>query len=251
MEELSIEQWNQRLQRVLDEDEGPLRAVIVLPETESTQDAARGLGARPGTVVTTLRQWGGRGRRGRRWADTGSDGAATTFVVEPAPPERLAVACAVAAAEAAERLLGRSVGIKWPNDIVIGDRKLAGILIEQSDGRTYIGIGINVGQTAWPPQLASTAVSLAQLGVRVDRVETLSALLTSMNRWLRRGPDDLLRAFAGRDRLVGTRATFRACSRMVTGTVDRIDPLRGLVVRTDEGPVYLPAPTTTVVSDAG
>ncbi len=112
--------------------------VVIVPETTSTQDAARRLDAAPGTVVIAGRQTAGRGRLGRVWADTGDEGIAASFVCAVAAPERMAVACAVATARAAESVLGRLVGIKWPNDIVAEGRKLAGILIEQSGDRAVI-----------------------------------------------------------------------------------------------------------------
>ncbi len=140
MADTGIEAWTDRLQAVLTDPAGPLRRVIVVRETDSTQDAARRLGAEPGDVVVAWRQTSGRGRLGRAWADTGHEGIAVTFVIDAAPPERLAPACAVGAARAAEGLLALrgitgeargAVGIKWPNDVVAGGRKLAGVLVER------------------------------------------------------------------------------------------------------------------------
>ena len=247
MSEVPIEQWASRLESALEGD-GPLRRVFVVRETESTQDAARRLDARPADVVVAWRQTAGRGRLGRAWSDPENQGVAATFVLDVAAPERLTLASAVGAAEAAESLLRRSVGIKWPNDIVADGRKLTGILIERTDGRAYIGIGMNVGQTQWPGELADRAVSLAQLGARVDRVEALEALLGALDRILCLPDDRLVERFCARDVLTGTQATFLAEGRRVTGTVLGIDPVRGLVVRTGGGDVRLPAATTTVLA---
>jgi BirA family biotin operon repressor/biotin-[acetyl-CoA-carboxylase] ligase len=240
MAAIPLDQWAGRLEAVLGEREGPLVEVTVLRETGSTQDAARHLRAGPGRVIATGRQTAGRGRLGRSWADTGDQG--------------IAVASAVATARAAEALLGPGrVGIKWPNDIVAGGRKLAGILVEQAGGVALIGVGMNVSQTRWPPELAGRAASLADLGAREDRIDALAALVRAMNETLGLDDRSLGREYAARDVLVGTTATFRSGPRTVTGTVTRIDPIRGLAVRTgrqgegQEKEVFLPAAVTTVL----
>jgi BirA family biotin operon repressor/biotin-[acetyl-CoA-carboxylase] ligase len=248
---VAFEHWPDRLQRVLDDIGGPWRRVCVIGETPSTQDAAVELNAEPGDIVTAWRQTAGRGRRGRSWADTTASGIAVTFVTEAGSPPRLAVSAAVGTALAAERILGRPVGIKWPNDIVAGGRKLAGVLVEQIARRALIGIGVNVAQTVWPPALAGRAVSLAELGAAVDRVDAVAALLDGMSRALGFTEPALGEAFATRDVLAGTRATFRTPEKIITGTVLRIDPLRGLLVEADGSRLHLSAETTTVVSDEG
>jgi BirA family biotin operon repressor/biotin-[acetyl-CoA-carboxylase] ligase len=249
MPRVPIEQWSDRLQRVLDALDGPLRRVTVLRETGSTQDAAATLSAAPGDVIAAWRQTAGRGRRERTWADTAEAGIAVTIVTEAGPPQWLAVASAVGTALAAESLLGRAVGIKWPNDVVDDGRKLAGVLVEQAGGRALIGVGVNVSQTDWPPGLAGRAVSLAELGTPVDRVEAVAAVIESMSRALRLAPDELGDEFSARDVLKGSRATFRAQKRTITGTVLRVDPMQGLLVEAEGRRMYLPAATTTVVSD--
>jgi BirA family biotin operon repressor/biotin-[acetyl-CoA-carboxylase] ligase len=251
MPPVPIEQWSDRLQAVLDALDGPLHRVTVLRETGSTQDAAKRMSAGPGDVVVAWRQTAGRGRLGRAWADTAEDGIAVTVMTDAGPPPRLAVASAVGAACAAEALLHRAVGIKWPNDVVVDGRKLAGVLTEQAGGRALIGIGLNVGQTDWPPDLAGRAVSLAELGAHVDRVEAIAAVLESTSHALRLDDDELCEAFSARDVLRGSRSTFRAGKNTITGTVLRVDPMQGLLVDADGRHVYLPASTTTVVSDQG
>ena len=243
-----LEQWKERLDAVVASDGEVLRRAIVIRETASTQDAARRLGAQPGDVVVAWRQTAGRGRLGRSWADTREDGAALSIVLPCGPPERLALAFAVGVAGAVERLLDRPVGIKWPNDIVVERRKLAGILIEQSGALAVAGVGLNVVQTKWAPELADRAVSLAQLGAQVDRLDAIVAVLESLSTALRQPDDVLVEAFTGRDALSGAETTLRNGRETVHGTVLRIDPLDGLWVRTDSGEVRLPAATTTILA---
>ena len=248
-----IESWPARLESVLTEQCTILKRVTVLDVSDSTQDAARRLHARAGDVITTWRQTSGRGRLGRAWADTAMDGIAVTLIVDRGASELLAIASAVGVALAVEGILGRAVGIKWPNDIVVDGRKLSGILIEQIEQLALIGVGVNVSQRQWPAELANRAISLAQLGVDVDRLDVLARLLPTMDQTLRWPVEKIEREFARRDALVGSVATFRAGQRMVTGRVVRIDPLHGLEVRSidfggDLGPIeHLPAATTSPV----
>ncbi len=242
---MTAARWTQRLEGAAC---GIFQKIVVVDEATSTQDTARRLDATPGTVVAALRQTAGRGRLGRVWADTSDEGIAVSFVIaKPARPEALAIAAAVGAAVAAESLLNHAVGIKWPNDIVVEGRKLAGILIEQWGGRAVIGIGMNVTQTDWPPPLEQRAVSLAQLGATCTRLDALAALVRAVSVALPIRDDQLCEQFAQRDVLPDTQAVFRTGERTITGTVVRIDPMHGLLVRTDREHVYLPAATTTVV----
>ncbi len=242
---MTARQWTRRLEGAAC---GPFEKIVVVDEAASTQDTARRLDAPPGTVVAALRQTAGKGRLDRVWADTGDEGIAVSFVVaQPARPEALAIAAAVGTAVAAESLLDRSVGIKWPNDVVVDGRKLAGILIEQWGGRAVIGIGLNVTQTQWPPPLDGRAVSLGQLGATCTRLDALAALVRAVSVALPVPDDQLCEQFARRDVLPDSHAVFRTGGRTITGTVIRIDPMHGLLVRTDREHVYLPAATTTVV----
>ncbi len=227
--------------------------VIVLRETDSTQDAAIRLGAVPGMIVTAFRQTLGRGRLGRAWADTGEEGVAITFITTAAPPERLAVLSAVAACRAAEALLAEHaaiapVAIRWPNDVMAAGRKLAGILIEQDAALARIGIGINIAQRSFAGELAERACSFAQLGVHVDRVRVMQELIRQVDAALAEPTDDLARAFAARDALCGRRAVLEFNRKAYAGHVVSVDPLRGLCVATAEGDVFLPAHATSLVS---
>ena len=244
--ETPIEEWADRLEAALEACGGSQHRVFVVRETDSTQAAARRIGASANDVVVAWRQTAGRGRLGRRWLDPENLGIAATFVRTAAAPEYLAVASAVGTAQAAEKLLDRPVGIKWPNDIIVDGRKLAGILIQQTSSLAFIGIGMNVNQIRWPPKLADRAVSLAQISRPVDRLEALRILLPAVFRSLSQERAVLEKEFARRDWLRGSRATFQRDQEIVTGQVLRTDPGRGLLLSTDAGEVFLPAATTTV-----
>ena len=228
-----------------------VRQAFALEETPSTQDAPETRDAAPGTVVTAWKQTAGRGRFGRAWADTATAGIAATFVVDVQPAERLALAGAIAAADAAESALGARVGIKWPNDVVVGGRKLAGVLIETRGPRAFIGIGINVAHERFEGELESRATSLAMLGARADRIDVLCALVSAIDRALASSDAALVEQFLARDALRGTRALFATPDGPVEGEVRSVDPMRGLVVRTDSGERFLPAGSTSVAEWGG
>lgn len=245
-----IDQWEQRLRVTLRED-GLWRRLVILHETDSTQDAARRLEARIGDVVIAGRQTRGRGRLGRSWADTDEDGVAMTMVMPRDRPERLAIASAVAVCDAIAAFANdASVGIKWPNDIMVKGRKVAGILIEQVEDCAYVGVGVNVGQRAFDPSLADSAISLHQLGDYRDRVAVLGMVLHCVQ-WVMRATDaDIVARFEKRDVLTGTICGFRTGEREVRGQVLRVDPMKGLAVLTETaGEVWLPAATTSVIKE--
>lgn len=228
-----------------------IRRAVALAEAESTQDAPETRSAAAGTLVTAWRQTAGRGRFGRSWADTATDGVAASFVIDAQPTERLALIGAIAAADACERVLGRTVGVKWPNDTMVDGRKLAGVLIERRGALAVAGIGINVAQESFAGELAARATSLAMLGARVDRIDVLACLMRSLDRTLDLSDADLAAAFHARDALRGTRALFATPDGPVEGEVRAIDPMHGLFVATDTGERFLPAQSTSVAEWGG
>ncbi len=183
--------------------------VHVYDEVTSTNDVAARLaeaGAPEGTAVVADRQTAGRGRRGRRWFSPAGAGLYLSAVFRPPDLDWLTLLAAVAAAEALEAAADLGAEIKWPNDLVLRDptgwRKLAGILAESSSTASeppfvVLGIGVNVRRAAYPPELASTAVSIEEAtGRPVDRGAVLVELLAALARWRalvrREGPGPLL-----------------------------------------------------------
>ncbi|HWB20439.1 MAG TPA: biotin--[acetyl-CoA-carboxylase] ligase, partial [Phycisphaerales bacterium] len=221
----ALDAWADELQTVIETSNNGGRA-IVLRETDSTQDAARRMGANIGDVVVACRQTAGRGRLGRTWSDTADAGVAMTCVSPPAKPERLAIASAVAVALAIASLFQNEseAQIKWPNDVLLKGRKVAGILIEQNEKASHIGIGINVHQRDWPADLAATAISLDQAGARTDRLHVMVAVirkLREVNAW----PDEqIVKAFSARDAMIGAFARFSCNGQQFEGRVLRVDP---------------------------
>lgn len=139
-------------------------------------------GAAEGAIAVTDEQTEGRGRLGRSWhAPPGTSLLFSIVLVPPVPAERLAELSLVAGHAVAEAIAaetGLSPTIKHPNDVLIGGRKVAGVLAEAAAGRVVLGIGINVSQAAGelPSEVAATSLRLAGAG-EVDRSALLATVL--------------------------------------------------------------------------
>jgi BirA family biotin operon repressor/biotin-[acetyl-CoA-carboxylase] ligase len=155
--------------------------------TGSTNDRAIALaraGAPAGTVVVAEQQTAGRGRQGRSWSAPAGRALTLSLVVRgtPAKLETLPIAGALAVCEACEDVAAVRCAIKWPNDVWIEGRKVAGILIESRPQERWaaVGIGLNVGTAVdeLEPELRERATSLRiATGAPVDRERALDALL--------------------------------------------------------------------------
>ena len=180
---------------------GRYSRIYAYDSLDSTNDALRRLaadGAADGTVVLADEQTAGRGRWGRSWHSPPGRGLHLSVLFRPASPPRDAVrwtlAAAVAACEACRELTGCPVEIKWPNDLLIQGRKVAGILAELRSGRAsselVVGIGINVDHRPedFPRELAGRATSLRMASGRPDldreilAVELLRRLASAVDR---------------------------------------------------------------------
>lgn len=235
---------------------GALAGRILYFETiGSTNDVASGLAqdaVNEGAVVIADAQTAGRGRRGRVWFSPPSAGLYVSVVLAPGrarvSPERatalLTLSAGVALSEAVERVTGLAPAIKWPNDLLVGRRKLAGILAEgvASTGATglqavVLGYGINVMSAAYPPELSSIVTSLeSELGRGIDRAavcaESIASLATRYADLLDGRYDAILdawraRAFGSR----GEKVEWDTASGVRHGITEGIDEMGALLVR--------------------
>lgn len=237
------------------------RRVWVYRHTASTQDVARqlvtgaaDLGAVHGTLVVADHQTAGRGRLGRRWLSRSGDQLLLTAIVRYEQPavDRLMLASAHAVAQAAAAFVDGEVGIRWPNDVMLDGRKLAGILVERVDGAALLGIGLNVAldPNGLPDDLAPAVASLARGGATADRLAVLDRLLGELDGALYMSDDQLADAWRQRNMLTQQRITVETDGKAMTGRVIDIDPARGLMLAVEGGPVVpLPAATTSLVPD--
>jgi BirA family biotin operon repressor/biotin-[acetyl-CoA-carboxylase] ligase len=129
--------------------------------------------------------------------------------------------------------------VKWPNDVWIDRKKLAGILIEgrPQEGWAVLGVGLNVTTDAFPPELADIATSLQLAGYETAPAAVLDELVASLTRWIEAPPDSVLAAWRSRDALKGDRVRWSGGE----GIADGIDASGALLVQTTDGPVTLEA----------
>lgn len=171
-----------------------------LASVGSTNDEARRLaqaGTPHGTVVVAEEQTGGRGTRGRTWHSPPGLGLYASFVLR-APAGRpfpllhlVPLAAGLAAAEAVAEVSGRTVRLKWPNDLILEGKKLGGVLCEGVTGEpagdyVVVGLGINIGHGPedFPPSLRGTAISLSQAGAHLgSKGALLAALCRALEAW--------------------------------------------------------------------
>jgi BirA family transcriptional regulator, biotin operon repressor / biotin---[acetyl-CoA-carboxylase] ligase len=228
---------------------GPLAArVLYFTTIGSTNDVAASLAADPasfGAVVIADAQTAGRGRRGRTWFSPEGSGLYVSVILAPSraasEPDRatmlLTLTAGVALAEGVERASGLSPAIKWPNDLLVAGRKLAGILAEGCGEAVVLGYGINVGPMAYPPELRDRATSLeTELGRSIDRasvaVETLAALASRYDDLVSGRFDAILDAWRRRAPTHrGARVVWDTPAGPQSGITDGIDDFGALLVR--------------------
>jgi len=214
--------------------------------TDSTNARARELalaGAVHGTIVTAAEQSAGRGRHGRGWTAPPGRSLLLSVVVRGLGlgDALLPLAVPVAVAEACDAFGLRSA-IKWPNDVWVGEHKLAGILLEgrPQEGWAVIGIGLNVGTAAedFPDELRGVATSLfSETGVDPGVEPVLAEVLARLEQQLAKGAQDVLEAWRSRDRLLGRVVRWDGGE----GTAAGIDASGALLVDTASGRVALDA----------
>ena len=210
---------------------------------DSTNERARRLAATgfpSGTIVTADAQRSGRGRSGRSWEAKAGKAVLYSALLRPLAPNHrlLPLAVPIAVAEAAEAVAKVKCEVKWPNDVWIDGRKVAGVLIEArpEDGWAVIGVGINVAteQSEFPSALQATATSL---GPDVTVEETIEALNERLAHWVAAEESEVLEAFRERDALRGRGISWDDGE----GTAEGVDEQGNLVVATDSGEVSLGA----------
>jgi BirA family biotin operon repressor/biotin-[acetyl-CoA-carboxylase] ligase len=198
-------------------------------------------------IVVADHQQAGRGRLDRQWLTP--PGAALTFsaVFDPVVEPEWWPVIPLVAGYAVARALGSVASLKWPNDVLIGDRKVCGILVERVNTRppmVVIGIGINVDQTAEELPV-STATSLALEGLRVDRTELFGDDVRSLRTWLGQfahHPATFMNQYRGRSATLDRDVRVELPGdRTVEGRVVDLDEHGRLVLETADGPLTLSA----------
>jgi BirA family transcriptional regulator, biotin operon repressor / biotin---[acetyl-CoA-carboxylase] ligase len=223
---------------------GPLTWSAQTGSTNEDLIALARAGAPEGTVLGADIQTAGRGRRGRAWMAARGHGLLVSVLLRPGVPPVDAGLLPVVAAVAAADALGPDARIVWPNDILIGGRKVAGILCEMSADQegvawAVVGVGVNVRSAPGLDDARWSPGSLSDGGDPPARADLLVSLLGALGdrygAWMAGGPDAALAAFATRDALAGRSISVSLPQGEVTGVAEGTDELGRLRVRTDAG----------------
>ena len=217
--------------------------------TDSSNERAKELAtarAPGGLVVTADEQTAGRGRRGNEWFAPPGSCLLYSALMRPFAPNGgtlLPLAVPVAVCEAAEAVAPVRCQVKWPNDVWVEERKVAGVLVEArpEEGWAVIGVGLNVAipQDEFPPELRETAASLlpteAEGGVPPGGApgvrRALGALNEALGHWVGANDDEMLAAFRTRDALSGRQISWDGGE----GVAQEIDERGHLVVENADG----------------
>jgi BirA family biotin operon repressor/biotin-[acetyl-CoA-carboxylase] ligase len=204
-----------------------------------------GEGAPHGTVVVAEQQTAGRGRRGSTWESPAGAGLYLSFVARPGHPNDrgiplITLAAGVGVRDGIAAATGLRADLKWPNDVIVGRRKLAGILAEGiaigTPGQAVvIGVGINLQPAAYPPDISARATSIeGELGRAIDGEAVLSSVLLSLSdrlALLEQSPGDILQAWrAASPNANGTRVEWDGHAGVTAG----IDDTGALLVKTTD-----------------
>jgi BirA family transcriptional regulator, biotin operon repressor / biotin---[acetyl-CoA-carboxylase] ligase len=230
-----------------------VREIVVFEETGSTNDLVMQRGrqqAASGLAIFAERQTAGRGRFARRWDSASHRGLWFSMLLRPELPfarwPRLTTWAAVSVAAAIEKTLRVQTRIKWPNDLYISNRKIAGILIEggvDQAGQNFacVGIGVNVNQTPeeFPPELAGTAGSLRMFtGSPVDRSALAVAIFSELNgrfAQLEADFDRMLAEATDRSTLLGRWIQVRSGDATIEGMAEALVDDGCLLLRKQDG----------------
>ncbi len=215
------------------------KRLLCLDSCESTNDAAWKealAGAPDGTAIFAEEQTRGRGRFGRTWVAPRGKALLCSIVLRPEiQVERVPLMTAMAALAAAD-VVGDEARIRFPNDVMLEGKKIAGILVEarfiSSRPDVFIvGIGLNV--TGHPPDMNATS-----LGERASRAGAARALLEAVDEWYGRlggSLRDYRKAWRERSFILQKRVRVKQNGRAVVGTVEEVDPIDGIVLRLESG----------------
>jgi len=228
------------------------RTVQVFQETSSTNDIVEKLardGVKEGAVVFAESQTKGRGRLGRQWMSPARQGLWFSVLLRPRlrlqAATQLTIAAATALARAIRSQTGLVPGIKWPNDLLLGGRKTAGILTEMSGEldavrHVIVGIGVDVNVAEFSAELRKVATSLLiETGERQDRAQLAAAILRELDRDYRRVCAGRFEEIAGeweeRCTTIGQEVGIVAGSQRLHGRAEALDGDGALLVRTQHG----------------
>lgn len=211
----------------------PQRVIEYHVTTDSTMRLATGRAV--GTLIIADEQTAGQGRHGHSWHSERGSGIYFSMVLRPAP--LLTLALGLATAEAITTATAIACDLRWPNDVLVGGKKAAGVLAQLTGGTAIGGIGINVNHTAFPADLAGLATSLRMhAGREFSRFEILMALIPAVESFVEMDRETILRLFHQASSYTdGRRVIVEQPEGLVVGVTAGLTNDGYLVVRKDDG----------------
>lgn len=233
------------------------RPVSVFESVGSTNDVARALakqGAAEGTTVVAEAQTAGRGRKGRHWASP-PGGLWLSIVLRPSLPLEawplIGFAAGAGTAAALESVSGKTIQLKWPNDLILDSRKVGGVLVESAEGVVILGIGINanIAIEDLPGDIRPSATTLlTSLGRIIDLSALVREILGQVEAFydsMHRDPQSILDAWRRRSFLTGRRVQVSGVNSL-DGVAEDIDDNGALLIRTSQGVLSVSAGDVSV-----
>lgn len=240
------------------------RSVLCFEQVSSTNDVAWDAarqGNTDGLVIVADSQRAGRGRHGRSWYANPGEGILMSVLLMDSKvcldPGSVTIAAGLAVAKGIEAACGFRCELKWPNDVMIGGGKLAGVLIErrriEDAAGMVIGAGINVSGLPQSDKIDSPAVTVNNFAAKkISRNDIIREILRELDQWvvmLSAGNQQKMHdEWMSRCNMIGRRISVRSFGQIFAGRVLDIDPLGGLVMVNDLGSqLHIPAGSATIV----
>ena len=190
-------------------------------------------GCEHGTVVVADEQTAGIGRHGHAWHSERGTGLYVSIVLRVARPAPvMMLALGLAAREAIAKTTGLEPDLRWPNDVLIGGKKCAGILAQTEGDAVITGIGINVSQREFPPEFEATSLLLE--GAGATREEVLVALIEAVDQFCGKEPGEIRSLFEAASSYARGRRV-RVEANAIEGVTQGLDPAGFLIVKQDNG----------------
>jgi len=222
-----------------------------LSETDSTNaEISRSLADHPtneGLIVLAESQTGGKGRLGRVWHSAPGTGIYISTLIRPnLPPEQLPILtlmAGLATTIAVNKFIPQPAQLKWPNDLLLNGKKIAGVLCEYHSAKTpavIIGIGINVSHTQFPAEIKDIATSLKlESGIDIDRIALIKSLVTQLDfqysELKKNKVESLIDNWTRHTDLFGKTITLKKSNQSITGKAIRLDNLGRLIIANETG----------------
>ena len=230
--------------------DSPFRGrVTILPMVSSTQDHLRSTRSTPPSVLAAEIQSSGRGRQGKNWSSSLPLGLWVSILLEVDPSQlsTLSLRAAVAASDAIRILTGLESSMKWPNDLLLQNRKVAGLLVETIARPNHpplalLGLGLNLHQQLpdFPEDLKKSAISLRQASGRcVPRAQALAAFLECLAHRLQQPKEEILADWRSAFAQLGRKLTVRLGKETLSGTAESLDNSGYLHLRLPHGEVRI------------